>query len=761
MKIRIKVKHVVYILGLFLVLIVGLNYGTSPAQRMAEADRGSRQADAEKKEEILRSIDAAKPDEKLKLIEEHMLNDRSSNLPRMYDVYIGPGGTMFSGRSMEVDTRPEFNLKEMVPYLEFYVQSGSSDPDVSTAAKLLAYYYEGSGQWDKASQMLENALERLHITQYTYARNELIFMQVKLAAEQGQYDELLQLSEKLIQENKNQVNPDTMAQLSEYLAQYALVKGKAPEVLKWIQTKMEQQQKQTTDERVHNLYTDQLMEIQNRLSKLTSGGKKALTEVTGTITKSNGEPVAYAGVFLRRQEDDNHSINESEPYQTMTNEHGEYSFEGVLPGSYKLYLGLNISQINGWTWPVLADDGWIDLKGQAKVQENVVFQPLMKLKFPVNEEVIRDKALTFEWEPVAGAAYYNLNVGMKLKSGSSSRTVKQGIVTSRVQIPVQDLYDQISGVSSYSNGNEKVQLDPLSLLGYANTKNQFSWGVEAYSADGKLLTRSDGYRLSNDLTGNLPFFYLKERKMTDADKTLLSGKLDKAEAMYKADADRDPTDMHALHMMLTVLEGKMMLIRGDGKADTDTKKALEAQQVEILERLVELYPTDVYYNWLSDYYFKQADWNNYNRYYTLVKSVSRMKDNSYSDGKHGIALMKQEKPDEAAVYFKESVENDSSHRFIGTYLALHLFMGDSLDEGIQLAAKYPDRMMYNNPLNWEELLLAMKRESTGKRDYSAVLKDKIRLYIQGKDEELKLWQPSADSGLTAMKKFMDALQQVG
>ncbi|MWV43619.1 hypothetical protein GRF59_08220 [Paenibacillus sp. HJL G12] len=758
MKIRIKVKQLVYFLGLLMVFVFAFNYGTSSSQKLAEADRGVMQA--EKSEQILHMIDSAKPDEQLKLIEEYMLKDDSGDLTHIYDVYIGPDGSMYGGGSSEVDTQPEFNLKEQVPYLELYVQSGTSDPAISTAAKLLTYYYDGSGQWEKAAQLLTEARKRLHITRYIYARDELFMLQAKLAAEHEQYDELLRLCADMLLENKNSINSDTYVRISDLLVEYAMSDGKAAEMLKQIQDEMERQKNQMKDGDVVKLQSEQLQGILDRQNKLSSNKIKTGAEVSGTITKSNGEPLAYAGVFLRREEDINRSIFDMEPYQTMTNGKGEYTFKGVVPNSYKLFLGVNLSQISGWTWPVLPDDGWIDLRGQSKVQEDVVFQPLMELKSPVNEDVVRDKTMTFEWEPVAGAAYYNLNIGMKLHSGSTSRAVRQGITTPRVQVQAEDLYYEISGISSYSHGKEQEQLDPLSLLGYANAKNQFSWSVEAYSADGKLLTRSNGYRLSNDLTGNLPFFYLKERTLTEADEMLLAGKLDDAEAMYEADADRDPSDAHSLHMMLMILKGKTSLLRGAGTADAEEKKSMDAQQIDILKKLVELHPTENYYEWLADYYFKQADWNRYNRYYAIAESMRPFKDNSYSDGNHAMALMKQGKTDEAKVYLKKSIENDKSHRFIGAYLALFLYSGGSLDEGIQLAVKYPDRMGYNTPVDWEELLIAMKRESAINPGYKAVLKDKIAQYNHGKDEELKRWQPASESGLTALKNFMTALAHV-
>ncbi|GIP27455.1 hypothetical protein J23TS9_25850 [Paenibacillus sp. J23TS9] len=757
MKIRIKVKHLAYILGLLTVLVIAFNVGAPPSHKLAEAEQGAVQA--ESKEQVLNKIDTAKPDNKLKLIEEYMLKESDTVLAHAYEAYIGSSGSMFSG-SMEHRTKPAFNLKEKVPYLEQYVKAGRSDPDVGKAAELLAYYYEGSEQWEKASQILTNALKKLHFTEYSYARQELLFMKAKLAADMKQYGELIQLCEELTQGNKNP-NLDLNIRISNLLAQYAIAEGKVPEELKRIQAEMKKQKELNEgNQRVAQLQIDQLQMIEDRLKKMDSIGLERMTDVSGTITKSDGEPVAYAGVFLRRQDDLYHSIRENEPYQTMTNEKGEYSFKGVVPGSYKLSLGLDLNQISGWTWPVSGDADWIDLRGQQSLVQDVVFQPLMKLKSPVNEAVVKGKKITFEWEPAAGAAYYNLNLGLKLQSGSSSRPIMQGIHSSRIEIDAEELYYEISGVSSSSNGSDEEKLDPLSLLGYANTDNQYMWSVEAYNANGELLTRSDGYRLGNDLTGQLPFFYLKERTMTDADRALLAGHLEDADARYKALFRSNPEDAHSLKMMFTLLEGKLMLLHGED-ANTEMKKAIQEEQTGLLKQLVKLHPTADYYARLADYYLKKESWNEYNRYYALAGSLSKNTDTSYTDATHAIALMKQGKWDEAENYFKQSIENDKSHRFVGVYIALGLYRGGSLDQAIQLAAMYPDRMMYNNPLRWEDLLLEMKRESKGVTDYTGILQEKIGLYIKGKDQELKQWQPSAGAYDTAMKKFIDGLLNVG
>ncbi|MEI0739889.1 hypothetical protein VQ056_30160 [Paenibacillus sp. JTLBN-2024] len=158
----------------------------------------------------------------------------------------------------------------------------------------------------------------------------------------------------------------------------------------------------------------------------------------------------------------------------------------------------------------------------------------------MNNAIVKESSIAFAWEPVQGAAYYNLSVGIKLKSGSTSRVVRRGISVPEVRIQADDLYYEYTGISGFSEGSGQLTIDPLSLLGYANTDNQMTWDVAAYDAGGRMLTRSGGYRLDERLTDRLPFL-LKAREMTEADRTLLSGDLKKAEAMYRADYRRIPT----------------------------------------------------------------------------------------------------------------------------------------------------------------------------------------------------------------------------
>lgn len=84
--------------------------------------------------------------------------------------------------------------------------------------------------------------------------------------------------------------------------------------------------------------------------------------------------------------------------------------------------------------------------------------------------------------------------------------------SSDAELPLETLYSVESSYSYKKFGDKEIP-DPSNLLGYADPSSRFSWSVEAYDAGGKLLTRSDGYRLNQQTMGHLPFFYLKERTL--------------------------------------------------------------------------------------------------------------------------------------------------------------------------------------------------------------------------------------------------------
>lgn len=766
MKIRIKVKHLVITIAALLLVVAAAYYGLLPGQEEAVSNMKPEPATAMGKEETLRLIQGAKGEKKWEYIREYMIESNGGSLSDAFDVYVGPGNSQWSS-SLENGQKPRFSLEESQPYLEEYIESGPADAFLMGAAEQLSYYYNRSGQWVKALDSLALAGKRLPPSQ-SYGKREGLFRQAQLAAE---HDDMA-LFDQLCSDLANLIRGDDYNDMSSRIAwlraRYLVGKGSIKQHLQEVNQQIENRQSVdkkngNEDQRIQHVTKnlDQLVALRDDLQHVLDAGGDTLATVSGTLTRSDGTPIAYAGVFLRDDKRNNGSIVDNEPYQTMTNGKGEYMFKGVMPGGYQLNMGLNLDQINGWTWPSESDD-WIDIANDQDLNMNVVFQPLLELKSPVNQTVIKGGTINFRWEPVKGAAYYDLSVGLQLHSGSMGSNIRQRIHSPDIDIPADELYHHLTGMTAYSDQNRKMITDPLSLIGFSNPDNRFSWSINAYDKEGNLLTRSEGYRLGSDKIGNLPFFYLKERTMTQADQTLLKGQLDEAMAGYKKDYAKDPSDAHSLHMMIVLLEAKSFLENqkeATMKQSPALVKAWEEEQIRYLKQIVKLKPTGEYISRLSSYYYKKEDWDQYNRYYDLFMQSNKLSDISYIQSIHAIAMMKQGRIKEARSSFTQALDQDKSHRFIGSYIALELLTSGSYDIALQLADKYPDRSL-TQLHDWAALVSRMKKEAADSATYSKELHQKIGWFVESKEEQLHQWASSEGGTLPGMKDFILALLEV-
>lgn len=211
----------------------------------------------------------------------------------------------------------------------------------------------------------------------------------------------------------------------------------------------------------------QLLALQTALTATAEAGNSAPATLSGTLTYSDGTPVSRAGIFLRPESEVSHSVfYGSEPYEIVTDAQGRFSFSGVIPGYYQLFLGLSFEQIDGWTWPVQADD-WIEIKPNDRLTNNIILQPLLELKSPVNSQLLTGDSVEFEWETVRNAASYSLSGTVSAEGSTFSYVIRQHITGNKISIPVTDLYNS-GGFSTSSSGEGWESVEPSSLLGFAD-----------------------------------------------------------------------------------------------------------------------------------------------------------------------------------------------------------------------------------------------------------------------------------------------------
>jgi hypothetical protein len=748
-----KVKH--FVLGVLAAgaIVLLLQYVVIPKLQVHYAVKGYEDGEPGGKKNLLTAIDeSASSDKKWELIREYMIGDAMISPAHSFDVYVGPGWT----QSSPVDKESRlWSWEDKLPYLKAYLAEGPADHYLVQASKQLADYYLSDDKANEALEALGLAEKRL-AGDYSNRKRELKLERAKIHANRDELNEAERLLDELDKSRDSgdiefngdivQLRAQLMIRRGDVRSALDKVSGELAELRKWIKEEKKKfpNMGDFTPAKLEEL-TSLKAQLEHSLEQRESGMRSST--VSGVVRKSDGTPMTRVGVFLRSERDLYHSITDGEPYQLLTDAQGRYEFKGVLPGSYQLSVGLIYEQIDGWTWPTMNDD-WIDVKEGGSLAENIVLRPLIEIKSPINQQTVTGDTVKFQWEPIEGAAAYKLYGTWPSESGTTTALIEEKIGDSLAELPVDVLYDAVGGI--YMNDVDgKFILDPVQLLGFANPDNRFSWYVEAYDQAGRLLTRSNGYRLNADSMGALPFFYLKTRKLTDEDRIFLDGKMEEALIAYKRAFENDRQDRHSLRMIIRIYEGQ---------ASINGQPSLSDESVPYLERMAELAPSGYVYK-LFDYYYVKKNWEKVDYYYGIMAQEEGWS-NSYVQSAYGTALMKQRRIAEAAEQLREGIANDPSHRFVGHYLAVDLYSTGSLDSAARLADEYPERSPFEQGTpNWSKLVEELQQESrTVGASYAEELKQALELYFEGDSSRLDIWLTSTER--TAMKAFVKALETV-
>ncbi|GGD51465.1 hypothetical protein [Paenibacillus nasutitermitis] len=753
MKLTVKIKHLVLFATVTAAVFILLLQFISPRTEIEAAQQQFDNGAAGSKERLLRLIDTtASGKQKWELIRKNIIETGSETAATGYDIYVGPNSTMMIG---DQPNKQSLSLSDKLSYLEDYLQNGPSDGYLVRAARQLAVYYQTEGLPDQAAAVLDDGIKRMKEAYQSYEKNELLLQKASIYASFEQYDKAEEIFKQL-GDRLGANDWDMNGRVARERAQLLISRDGIEHALIYVDSEIAAYRKSWNAAKAGK--PDQESGTPAALEHLTglkanleyfrnrSGGR--LATVSGTIMRNDGTPLAGVGVFLRDESSANRSVSEGDPYGTITDAHGHYEFRNVLPQDYQLNLGLSFDQIDGWTWPVNYDD-WLEVEQGGKVIRDVTMHPLLELISPVNQQVVSGQSVSFQWEKVEGAAYYALNGQLQTRNGTIGTQLVSHIPDNRIELTLNKLYDHKFGIS-YTDHNNWETVDPVTLLGFANTDNRFSWSVDAYDKNGQILTRSNGYRLNTDTLGNLPFFYMKERRMTTPDTLLMKGRLSEALALYKRAWSDNAGDVHSLRMIIRLLDAQALLSRDQ-----------TGEELPYLLRMMELNPSESYAYSILDAYYTQDDWNSYTDFRARYAHLLADQFSSYTQSVYGIVLMKQGKLDEAREELRQGLLKDDSHRFVGIYLAIELAAGSSFDNVIQLAAQYPERSFgeLKHP-DWRLLTEEMKneKETLPSDVYMKDVQEKLSWFIANEQEKLRSW--IASTGSSPMKAFIQALLEV-
>lgn len=463
---------------------------------------------------LLQKLDSSSGSARMQLIRETVIEPANYYPAYWFNVYAG--GSMSQVNQMSDDQEASPLLpSDRIKLLEEYIQEGPADYTLQHAVKQLVYEYDAAGNaGDQADQAIAAAVNRF--SSKSSAARELTLLRAERALNAGDYTmagEYLEQSAFTVQFNESELDARTAWLQGRLL----FTQGKGSEALTLVNSALEKYRKEwaeidadfnpagsgsqqnasaegSTDgsdvdsggtdggavggssetgsneaEEVYRTSSpteEQLVALQTALREAVKLGFDAPATLSGTLTKSDGTPLARAGIFLRAESELYHSVqSDSEPYQMITDAEGRFQFSGVIPGFYQIQLGFSFEQIDGWTWPVQSDD-WIELQSGGSVTHDITLQPLLELQSPVNSQVLTGEAVQFKWEAVDGAAYYNLSTTVDDKGSFFSHITRQRITDNQVEIPVTELYNSggfsTGGFSTVEGGEGWQSVSPAS-----------------------------------------------------------------------------------------------------------------------------------------------------------------------------------------------------------------------------------------------------------------------------------------------------------
>lgn len=695
MRVTLKMKHVVLSIAL-IVLFAGVFitfFHPMLDQRMINQYIASGSV-SQAKEALLEKIEKGSRNQ-LDLIREYMIEPQPWG--ERYDVYISPSLTSFSS----VNSNRLFTIEESEKYLQIYIEKAPADGYLRRAVELLYTFYKRTGQFNEAEATVDQGLSRFPESHYDY--HELKLKKIELAIDSQNYDR----ADRFINEFEPEVNgkfTDVFLQLSKFTAELLIQQGEYDKAYHYLIEEIKKHE-DWHNELISDISDDEpdfyddgmtgspyfqaLVKLRAQLELVKDDEQLAVVE--GKVVRSNGEPVPNVGVFLRDQQQVNRTVSDTDR-QVVTGQDGSFSFIGVIPGSYQIKVGFMFEQIDGWSWPVEHHE-WIDVNAGEMVNYPIVISPLIETISPVGDEVIQAEEVTFKWEPVDGAQSYELTGHIYVDNGSIGVPIISGVKTNEITLPVEHLYNVTTGTMFRDDDLEK-KVEPATILGFANTEATFSWSVKAFDKMGKSIAQSNGYRLREETMGPIPFFQLKERELTKVDQAFLhgDGNVKKALAMYVENLEKNEEDIHSLRMVTRLI-------------------GITADNEELLSYWIRLAEKSNYPDHIFEVFrlhYVNGNWDEIDNWYNRYEESLDGAVPDYPKAIYAESLMKRGKLEEARKLFYEVMEVDNWNRFIGSLLAIELYLQNDWDIVEQLALQFPERS--HEATNWHRLIQQLRKD---------------------------------------------------
>ncbi|ABW17727.1 conserved hypothetical protein [Alkaliphilus oremlandii OhILAs] len=281
-----------------------------------------------------------------------------------------------------------------------------------------------------------------------------------------------------------------------------------------------------------NIFQDYLSRLEN--------SKDAYGSVTGKVSL-RGKSFKNIPVFLQYQDTPDGTLYgfTQEAFWAITDNNGNFEFPNIPEGRYTVGLIGDLDQIGDTVLqgnPFEHTDFTIE-KGQT-YDFNISFVDRMKIISPVDGEEIKEDFIQFQWEPLEGAAYYTIALGISFEGASGTRIYGK-YNTNEALVSKED----ILYLHNFHTFDEEGPI-PEPFFGFMNPKGQLFWGVHAYDENDRLLSSSIGY-IRDESTE----FSIGEIELTEGDKKLLKRDYAGAIESYEQSLAENKEDIHSLLML--------------------------------------------------------------------------------------------------------------------------------------------------------------------------------------------------------------------
>lgn len=529
-KIRIKVKHLTYILAgiLITVFILLPNALFIYAQTM---ERGNVEAS---KVYYKRYIDlfpwGGKRAEALyNLAQKIIPEDSRSGRYKVYSAGFSGGGQHITSQMIENGAAYYLKVIEEYEDSEFYTKSYYNLVDL----------YTMSGMFSEAEKLIDEGFksnrEDIRLAAYKYNMlNHMIG---------GEYEEARKIGMKYINENK--ADPDIymlMGDIDYYdrkLQDAVKYYEKARDMNKWERGKRPGEFMMPY---YKNLWVDGRIDLVKKLME-----EEGDSSIYGKVI-INGKPAPFIFIYMADQQSGmSGSIgDEDRKISAITDFEGNFIMPNLPEGDYIMGAGIPTIYLDRTRFQT-PSEGYFHLNKGEKKEFNFNFVPPMKLVKPKGTVAPVDNRVEIEWERVEGAAYYlirliafekhNANVG-----SYSSFSPTDRIFDTKYTLDIDEVNMGEYGFMMSDEG----ELNPHAYLGIFYPGCTVPLYVEAFDAGGGLIKSTVPMKIDFK---DMAVISLPGENLTESDRLVLERKPEEAVLSYEKDLEKNPEDIHAMRVL--------------------------------------------------------------------------------------------------------------------------------------------------------------------------------------------------------------------